>query len=59
MAGRILLDTNIVIAALASDPDVIAHIEDSDELFVSTTVLGELIYGAQKLYELAKQSRST
>ena len=47
MAGRILLDTNIVIAALASDSDVLAQIADTDEFFVSTTVLGELMYGAQ------------
>ena len=46
MDGRYLLDTNILIAALASDEDVLSRIDDADECFVSTIVLGELLYGA-------------
>ena len=46
MNGRYLLDTNIVIAALSDDSDVVDHIEDADEYFVSATVLGEMLYGA-------------
>ena len=46
MDGRYLLDTNIIIAALASDPTVLNQIDDADHCFVSTTVLGEMIYGA-------------
>lgn len=46
MVGRYLLDTNIMIAALASDANVLDRIEDADDFFVSTVVLGELLYGA-------------
>jgi tRNA(fMet)-specific endonuclease VapC len=46
MDGKYLLDSNIVIAAFGSDPDVLGKISDADEYFVSSTVLGELIYGA-------------
>ena len=46
MSGRYLLDTNIVIAALSSDHDVMRRIEDADEYFLSTTILGEMFYGA-------------
>jgi tRNA(fMet)-specific endonuclease VapC len=46
MVGRYLLDTNVVIAALASDSSVLNRIEDADDFFVSAVVLGELLYGA-------------
>lgn len=46
MGGKYLLDTNIVIAALASDAGVLARIDDADEYFISIVVLGELLYGA-------------
>ncbi len=46
MNGRCLLDTNIVIACLSGESDVIARINDADEFFVSSTVLGEMYYGA-------------
>lgn len=46
MDGKYLLDSNIVIAALSSDPGVLGRIEDADECFVSSTILGELVYGA-------------
>lgn len=46
MAGRFLLDTNIVIAALSSETEVLQRIDDADECFVSATVLGEMLYGA-------------
>jgi tRNA(fMet)-specific endonuclease VapC len=46
MNGRYLLDTNIVIACLSNDPDVVGRINDADEFFVSSTVLGEMLYGA-------------
>jgi hypothetical protein len=44
MNGRHLLDTNIIIAALASDASVLARIDDADECFVSIVVLGEMLY---------------
>jgi len=46
MDGRYLLDTNILIAALSSDAEVLNRIDDADECFVSTIVLGEMLYGA-------------
>jgi tRNA(fMet)-specific endonuclease VapC len=46
MSGRYLLDTNIIIAALASDASVLARIDDADECFISIVVLGEMLYGA-------------
>lgn len=48
MSGRILLDTNIVIALFAADAVVLAHLDAVDESFISAVVLGELYYGAQK-----------
>ena len=46
MNGRFLLDTNIVIACLSDDPNATDRINDADEYFVSSTVLGEMFYGA-------------
>jgi len=48
MAGRLLLDSNAVIAFLANDAELRFKIVDADEVFISTTVLGELYYGAAK-----------
>lgn len=45
MSGRILLDTNIVIALLASDPLVTSRIVAVDQLMVPVIVVGELYYG--------------
>jgi tRNA(fMet)-specific endonuclease VapC len=47
MAGKILLDTNVVIAFFTGEKAVTLRIDES-ELFVSSTVLGELHYGARK-----------
>ena len=46
MNGRYLLDTNIVIAFLTGDSTATNRLDDSDEVFVSATVIGELLYGA-------------
>ena len=48
MSGRILLDTNIVIALFAKEVVVQQRLAETDEAFVSSIVLGELYYGAQK-----------
>jgi tRNA(fMet)-specific endonuclease VapC len=48
VSGRYLLDTNIVIALFAHDATVVERIADVDEVFVSSIVIGELYYGAQK-----------
>ena len=48
MSGRYLLDTNIVIALFAGDAAVKNHLAVAAEVFVSSIVIGELCYGAQK-----------
>jgi tRNA(fMet)-specific endonuclease VapC len=48
MSGRVLLDTNIVIALFAKEAVVQQRLAATDETFVSSIVLGELYYGAQK-----------
>src|SRR5213079_3315369 len=47
MNGRYLLDTNIVIAILAGETDVLERLVQSDEVFVPVVVLGDLYYGAR------------
>lgn len=46
MAGRYLLDTNIVAAAVSGDQPVVSRFTDDVELFAPVVVLGELLYGA-------------
>ena len=46
MSGRYLLDTNIVIALFAGDPQVRQHLELNPDLFLSSIVIGELYFGA-------------
>ncbi len=48
MSGRILIDTNIVIALFAGEAVVQQHLAEADEVLLSSIVLGELYYGAQK-----------
>jgi len=48
MSGRYQLDTNIVIALFADDTAVIKRLEEADDVFVPSVVLGELFYGARK-----------
>lgn len=66
MSGRYLLDTDIILALFANDHAVIEQIEDADEVFVPSIVLGELYYGARRsgrsreniawIYEFAEAS---
>ncbi len=46
MSGRYLLDTNIVVALFNTDPEVEARLETAPQVFLCSTVLGELHYGA-------------
>ena len=48
MPGRILLDTNIVIALFAGEKPVHERLSECPEVFLPSTVLGELYYGARK-----------
>jgi len=55
--GRCLLDTNVVIALFADDPAVLALLQDCEEVFVSSVVLGELYYGAAKSAHAVENTR--
>jgi tRNA(fMet)-specific endonuclease VapC len=46
--GRVLLDTNILIALLAEEPAVVRGVQDAEAVHVPAIALGELYYGAQK-----------
>lgn len=46
MSGRFLLDTNIVIAFLGGERAVVNQVDGVDANFVSSTVAGEMFYGA-------------
>jgi tRNA(fMet)-specific endonuclease VapC len=48
MPGRILLDTNIVIALFGGEKSVRGRIAQCSEVFLASTALGELYYGARK-----------
>ncbi len=48
MSGKYLLDTNIVIALFARDVAVLDRLQDVEEVFIPSIVLGELYYGANK-----------
>lgn len=46
MSGRLLLDTNAVIALFRDDPSAKGKLKDAEEVFLPSIVLGELLYGA-------------
>lgn len=46
--GRLLLDTNIVIALLEGDEAVLSNLEGAPEEFIPAIVVGELFFGAAK-----------
>lgn len=48
MSGRVLLDTNIVIALLAREEPVLKRLEDAESVFVPSIVIGELFFGAER-----------
>jgi tRNA(fMet)-specific endonuclease VapC len=45
-AGSVLLDTNVVVAHLRTDPDLTARLRATPALYLPWVVLGELHYGA-------------
>jgi len=47
-SGKVLLDTNIVIALLEGDEEVLLNLEQASEVFVPAIVFGELFFGAAK-----------
>jgi tRNA(fMet)-specific endonuclease VapC len=48
MAGKVLLDTNIVIAYLRDDEAITLKVHNTPEIFIPSIVIGELYYGAYK-----------
>ena len=46
MVGELILDTNIVVAMINGDPSVTAELEQAEDVYVPSIVLGELYYGA-------------
>ncbi|MFQ5688015.1 MAG: type II toxin-antitoxin system VapC family toxin [Candidatus Scalindua sp.] len=48
MTGRVLLDTNIIIALFANDNSVKKHLAETQEVFIPSVAVGELYYGAEK-----------
>ena len=48
MSGKVLLDTNIVIALFADDDSVKENLSKAEEIFIPNVVIGELFYGAHK-----------
>ena len=46
MSGRLLVDTNVVIALFSGDPVAIERLEADPDMFLCVPVLGELRYGA-------------
>ena len=45
MNGRVLLDTNIVIAFFAHEDIILENMKAVEKFFVPTVVLGELYFG--------------
>ena len=48
MNGRVLLDANFIVAIFRQDPVAHAALLAAGRIFVPSTVLGELYYGARK-----------
>ncbi len=46
MSGKYLLDTNIIIALFAEEQTILDKILNVEEIFIPTTALGEMYYGA-------------
>jgi tRNA(fMet)-specific endonuclease VapC len=46
--GKVLLDTNILIALLAEEAAVVRHVREAEAVYVPAIALGELYYGARK-----------
>ena len=48
MSGRYLLDTNVAIQILNQNIDLLAHRNSRLQAFLCLTVVGELLFGAEK-----------
>lgn len=54
MPGRYLLDTNAVIDLFAQNAELTAKLEAAEAIFLSTVVLGEMYFGAEKSHRVAE-----
>ncbi len=52
--GRVLLDTNILIALLAAEHPVLERVRAAEAVYVPAIALGELYYGARKSARVAE-----
>jgi len=52
--GRVLLDTNILIALLAAERPVLDGVRAAESVYVPVVALGELYYGARKSARVAE-----
>lgn len=48
MAGKYLLDTNIIVAILNGELEIQSRLEPSNTIFIPSIAVGELCYGAHK-----------
>jgi len=48
MSGEYLLDTNVIIGLLASEPTVVENLARAERVFVPSIAIGELCFGARK-----------
>jgi tRNA(fMet)-specific endonuclease VapC len=55
--NRVLIDTNIVIALFGGEATVKARLAATAEVWVPSTVIGELFYGARKSGRVAENVR--
>ncbi len=56
MSGK-LLDTNAIVALQKNDPAFLALLQQGDDLFIPTVVIGELYYGAANSGRVAENTK--
>jgi tRNA(fMet)-specific endonuclease VapC len=48
MPGEVLLDTNVIIAVFKGEPAILTRLRAAAEIYLSSVSVGELIFGALK-----------
>lgn len=56
IGNKVSLDTNIISALLKGDAQIANKIDESDEVYISAIVIGELQYGAQYSTQVKKNT---
>ena len=54
MSGKYLLDTSIIVDLFAGDATILVRLERATGIFIPSTALGELYYGARKSARVEK-----